>query len=263
MEKKYSLNKIMKEVIEEKHRMYGINQDGIYESKIKSMSRWFKILIKKLGGDVEVLKNDKNNFEFKEEYFIVKFILSQFYDEKGMIYNFVIDKNKNFSSREVHKLIQEICNAGDREGMTESEIIELAKVFSSIFLESPLRSIEYCHALIDSFALNLQDLTSEQKAEYLLKYENILKKEFAIRYVELALNAERLGYLIDERRNLVGDDIYSGEFFEYDPTLRYYYMERDKELLEKIQEDEDLRYYIEKKIGKKAEEIFNYAALNK
>lgn len=40
-------------------------------------------------------------------------------------------------------------------------------------------------------------------------------------------------------------------------------MQRDKRVLEAIQEDDDLRQYIEKKFGKRAEEIFNYAVLDK
>lgn len=72
-----------------------------------------------------------------------------------------------------------------------------------------------------------------------------------------------IGELIEIRKELEGDDIYCGELFEYEPMLRSYYIERDKELLGKIQEDDDLRCYVEKKFGKKAEEIFNYTKLNK
>ena len=39
------------------------------------------------------------------------------------------------------------------------------------------------------------------------------------------------------------------------------YVQRDIEILRAIQEDDDLREYIEKKTGKKAEDIFNYRAL--
>ena len=38
--------------------------------------------------------------------------------------------------------------------------------------------------------------------------------------------------------------------------------DQSKRVLEAIQEDEDLRQYIEKKFRKQAEDIFNYAALD-
>ena len=80
-----------------------------------------------------------------------------------------------------------------------------------------------------------------------------------MRIAELTIKSVYVGNCIEERRKVVGDDIYNDEFFEYEPDLRNYFIDRDKELLEMIQEDKDLRYYIEKKLGKKAEEIFNYA----
>ena len=122
-----------------------------------------------------------------------------------------------------------------------------------------MRSIEYCHALVDSLAFHLQDLTYNQKALYLKNFEAVLKKTYSMRIAELTINSVYVGNCIEERRKVVGDDIYNDEFFEYEPDLRNYFIDRDKELLEMIQEDKDLRYYIEKKLGKKAEEIFNYA----
>lgn len=271
MGRTYSLYEIVNDVIDEKiaekrDNAVGENSYDTWDNDAKRLQRNFYSLIENLGTTKETLKGDAKTFQFHEkERFVIKYILSQIYDQKGLIYDFAMSKNKGekFKSRKVHKMVQELCDAAEKDGMKESELIELVEFFSNIFLESPLRSIEYCHALVDSLAFNLQELPYNQKATYLLKFEDVLKKTYAMRVVELALNTANLGEYIEKRRELVGDDIYNEEFFEYDPPLRYYFMERDKELLGKIQEDEDLRYYIEKKLGKKAEEIFNYAKLNK
>lgn len=271
MEKKYSLKGIIDDVLEEKYKEKEycedfVDEDDTWDNDERRLRRNFYGLLEKLGTNKDLLKADGDIFSFEEkEYYFIKYIFTQLYDKKGIIYDFArsSNKGKKFKSRDVHKMIQELCDEAEREGMDEKELLNLTMFFANLFLESPLRSIEYSHALIDSLALNLQDLTCEQKAIYLLKFEDILKKEFAIRCVELALNAKGLGELIEERRRLVGDDIYGDEFYEYEPELRYHYIERDKELLEKIQDDDDLRDYIEKKLGKKAEEIFNYATLTK
>lgn len=88
-----------------------------------------------------------------------------------------------------------------------------------------------------------------------------MKKEFALRFAEKTLREANLGWCIDDRRKAMGDDISSEKFYEYDPDIRYIYMQRDKAILENIREDDDLRQYIEKKLGKRAEEIFDYAEL--
>ena len=63
-----------------------------------------------------------------------------------------------------------------------------------------------------------------------------------------------------ERNDDIGSQSY---YYESDPEIRFHYIQRDKRVLEAIQEDENLREYIEKKFGKRAEEIFNYAVLDK
>lgn len=202
--------------------------------------------------------------EFEEsEVPFLKVIFSQLYDKKGIIDKFINEKSehKKFSVRDVHKLIQELLDEAEKAGMDEEELIKLAQFFSDIFLESPLRSIEYCHTLIDALALNLQDLTYGEQIQYLKKVEHILKKEFALRFAEKTLREANLGWCIDDRRKAMGDDISSEKFYEYDPDIRYIYMQRDKAILENIREDDDLRQYIEKKLGKRAEEIFDYAEL--
>ena len=137
----------------------------------------------------------------------------------------------------------------------------MAHFFGSIFLYSPLRSIEYCHTLIDMLALNLQDLTSDRQSIYIGKVENILKKEFALRVTESTLEILDIAGIIEQSKNIVGNKIGIQNYCEKDPEIRFEYIQRDKRVLERIQEDDDLRCYIEKKMGMRAEDIFNYASL--
>lgn len=263
MGRTYSLYELINEVIDEKVVKNG---DDNSDSSAKRLQRNFYSLIKNLGSTKDALKGDAKSIQFQDkERFVIKYILSQIYDKKGLIYDFAMSNNKDekFKSRKVHKMIEELCDAAVEDGMEERELLQLVEYFSDIFLESPLRSIEYCHALVDSLAFHLQDLTYNQKALYLKNFEAVLKKTYSMRIAELTFNSIYVGNCIEVRRKLVGEDIYNDEFFEYDPELRNYFIDRDKELLEMIQEDEDLRCYVEKKLGKKAEEIFSYAKLNK
>ena len=58
------------------------------------------------------------------------------------------------------------------------------------------------------------------------------------------------------------DEIGIQGYCESDDDIRFHYIQRDKRVLEAIQGDDDLRQYIEKKFGKRAEDIFTYAALD-
>lgn len=102
----------------------------------------------------------------------------------------------------------------------------------------------------------------DRQSFYLGKIEHILKKEFALRIAEATLEMVELAEKIEISKK--NDDIgIQNYYYESDPKIRFHYIQRDKRVLEAIQEDEDLRKYIEKKLGKKAEQIFNYAVLDK
>lgn len=95
------------------------------------------------------------------------------------------------------------------------------------------------------------------------KVEQILKKEFALRIVEATMRIAEIAGDIEISKKLGNDDIgIQDYYYESDPQIRFHYIQRDKRVLEAIQEDDDLRQYIEKKFGKRAEEIFNYAILD-
>lgn len=109
--------------------------------------------------------------------------------------------------------------------------------------------------------MNLVEFPISIQSLYLDKLEHILKKEFALRIAESATNILEIADIINSTKKEAGDNIGIQSYSEFDPEIRFEYINRDKRVLKRIQEDDDLWQYIEKKIGRKAEEIFNYASL--
>lgn len=263
MSGKVSLVRIIEAVLIDKGVNLSDNKDDLVESNVRGLRRAFDRLIDRLGGDKEMLKAG-DSFEFHEsEVSFMKVLIGQLYDDCGLVAKFANERNKNmkFSSRDVHALIQALLDEADKDGASEEELNEMARFFASIFLFSPLRSIEYCHKLIDMLAMNLQDLPTSKQSIYVGKVEHILKKEFALRLAESTLHSLNIAEMIDCPNKTDDDDIGTQFYYERNPEIQFEYIQRDKRVLEKIQDDDDLRLYIEKKLGKKAEEIFNYASL--
>lgn len=261
MKKKTTLKTIIEYVLDDKNISYNKTDDAT----VKSLSRAFYKFIEKLGSDKEMLKCGGHNYEFVEsEVPFMKIIISQLYDNKGIIAEFTNGRkgNKVFSSKDVYDLIESLGKEADKVGVNENEIERMVDFFSKIFLLSPLRSVEYCHELIDAFALTLQDLTYDEQSIYLRQLEYVLKKELGLRYAEFCMKTLGLAHYVEEYRKKNGCSLEAGMYYEYEPELRFYYIQRDRAVLEAIQEDDDLRQFIEKKFGKKAEEIFNYAVLD-
>ena len=259
MPDKISLQEIIEDVLDDKKVAYEKTND----SNVRTLRRAFNRLIERLGSDKEMLQKG-GNFEFhKSEVPFMKVLIGQLYDGRGLIAHFTNERNRNmnFSARDVRGLIQSLLDEADKDGASEEELNEMARFFSSIFLFSPLRSIEYCHNLIDMLAMNLQDLPTSNQSIYLGKLEHILKKEFALRLAESALHSLNIAGMIDLSNEIAANDIDTQPYYECDPEIQFEYIQRDKCVLEKIQDDDDLRLYIEKKLGKKAEEIFNYTSL--
>lgn len=256
----YSLSKIIRLVLEEKKCDYG------YESEEKNLRRHFNKLVERLGTNVDALKKDGKTMIFSEaEVPFMKILLSQFYDKKGIIYEFTTDKstNKKFSPEEVHNLIQQLLDEADKSGMDEEELKQMAIFLSRLFSESPLRSIEYCHRLIDCLALSLGDLTATQQAVCFKHIEDILLKEFKLRIAESAINIKEIADIIEYSKEYFEDEIGVQNYEEYEPEIVYEYMQRDRQILDAIQNDDNLRRYIEDTFNKKAEDIFNLAAKEK
>lgn len=102
----------------------------------------------------------------------------------------------------------------------------------------------------------MQDLTTDKQSLYLKRVECLLKKECSLRISESIIAISDIAALVTGEND---SDIpaYNG----FPPEIRFEYIQRDKYVLERIQEDDDLRQYIGKVFQKKAEEIFDYTIL--
>jgi hypothetical protein len=251
MQDKVSLQKIIEIVLEDK----GVEYEKSNDSNVRSIRRAFDRLIERLGSDKEFLKNRGRNIKFcKEEVSFMKVIIGQLYDHRGLVAKFSEKhiKNKEFSSSDVHELIQSLLDEAGKSGVNEDELIQMAKFFSNIFSWSLLRSIEYCHKLIDVLVWNLRDFPSNIQSEHLRKIEYILKKEIAFQIVETIIYIREIAEMIEMSKEVADNKIGIQDYSEFAPEIRVEYTERDKRVLEKIQEDDDLRHYVEKKIGEKS-----------
>lgn len=252
------INRVLDDIDEKNHIREKYNRYENYrESSIRKLYRKMNDLFEALGSNKEVLKDGGTRMEFDElDVPVIKVLITQLYTGQGIIAEFVNSRKNGtkFSSNDVIKFIQTLCDEVAKDDrMNEEDLQYLAQFFSNIFLYSPLRSLETCHAMIDTLAINLQDLPCDKQSIYLGRIEHILKKEVALRIAESTIAT--LG--IAEIATLQEDAFYC----EYDPEIKFYYIQRDQQVLKAIQEDEDLRQYIEKKLGRKAETIFNYATL--
>ncbi len=253
MKEKFSLVQIIKMVLDDKGVEY---ENSSNDSNIVFLRRAFYRLIERLGSDKELLKNGEKTIEFEEsEVPFMKVILSQLYGNRGLIADLSneLNGNKAFSEKKIRELIQAVIDEADKSGMDETEFIQMALFLVRIFRYSPLRSIETCHKVIDTFSNIICDLPINQQIIYLLKVERFLKKECSLRYAEFIINTQVIADCI-ERGLDIGVEYYCAD----DSEIMEEDIRRDKEVLEAIQQDDDLRQYIEKKFGKRAEEIFGH-----
>ena len=260
MGKKYSLQEIINDVIAEKNEKGKAksNVNDNVEAERRWLRRSFDKLMYNLGCDKEVIKDGGRNIEFDElEVPVIKVLISCFFKEESVISKFVNETNskKRTASEDVYHFLVELKKEVEKDETVDKEnMAYILQYLANIFLYSPLRSIENCHKLIDELVQHLQDLPSDEQSIYLGKVEHILKKEVALRIAESAQEIVRITERKEYREHF---------YYEKDPEIQFLYRERDRQVLRAIQEDDDLRLYIEKKVGCKAEKIFNYAALNK
>lgn len=252
MSKQISLQRIIEEVLNEK----GITID---DNCVRFLRRKFDGFLERMGGNKSILKGTGRTISFDEsEISFIKVIMSQLYDNEGLIAHFLDKKLSDINSKDIHNMIQAIIDEESNKGVSEDEIARLAKFLDKKFLCMKLYLIESCHKLIDALELNTQDLTISQQEIYWCNVLHILKKEVSLRIAESVINCKE----IIETINLLGiieNDTDVIDYQDYEYETREEYITRDKNVLTKIQEDEDLRYYIEKIFNKKAEDIFKYA----
>lgn len=255
MSKKIPLQHIIEAVLEEKK----LSTD---DSNVQYLRRGFYSLLENLGGSKKTLRAGGRKYEFEEsEVSFIKVIIRQIHDRKGLIAAFLSEKSE-IDSVDVRDLINSILDEARKDGANEYEIVQFALLLQKLFNCQQLYSLENCHSIINALYANMSEIPGSLQALYMSKVEHILKKEYKLRTVEIAQGILDISQIIELSKQEYGDGIGGQCYVEYDPEIRNEYIQRDKCVLKAIQEDEDLRNYIEKKIGKKAEEIFDYARLD-
>lgn len=250
MSETYSLSKIIKAVLAEN----GIKDTASQDAAERQLRRAFDSLLACTNAQKDILKKGGKNLQFKEdELLFIKALLSQLYLQKGTAYKIISKKERSFSSQDIMDLIQSIINEIDQTQLSQDKLKEVALFYARLFGYFPADLIEQCHQLVDAFALNLQDFPFEEQVLYLNKFLRTLKHEFILRIVESTINMRDIAEIITAD-NDEGEIPYSFCC----PEVRETYIKRDKNVLEKIQQDPNLRTYIETSFGRKVEEIFSY-----
>lgn len=253
---KTSLGKVIKMILEENPESYN-DSSGSNEKRLR---RAFERLLEALGGDINELKAGSRRIEFEEsELSFIMAIIRQLNTEDSVV-NKLVDKNSEITYRDVSDFIQLVIDTEEKkEDVTDEELIELMVFMANMFSYAPLYFAETCHRLIDVLAANTKDLLSNEQAIHFINIQHMLEKEIAHCIAKSALRNWAIADLIEISKKVYEDDIGCQDYTEHSPELRAEYIKRDKEVLISIQEDEDLRRYVETKLGKKAEQIFNYA----
>lgn len=259
------LDSIIKKVLDSKG---ALDNEAGSDSSIVALRRAFYRLLERLGSDKEILKENGKYLFAEQEIPFMMALLTQLYDNRGIIADFVngTKKSEKFSAKEVYEFLYALKEEIEKVESDEKKnnLSDILTFFSDLFLWSPLRSLEDCHTMLDMLATYLQEMPVDRQSFYLGKVEHILKKECALRIAESTLEMIELAKEIEISKKEENDNIgIQSYYYESDPQIRFHYIQRDKRVLEAIQEDKDLREYIEKKFDKKAEEIFNYAVLDK
>ncbi len=258
--KKVSLRHIIVDFLTEK-----LGKIDPTEPNIRVLQNRFNKLIEKFGCSIDMLKKN-GKFDFNEcEIPFLRAIISQLYYNKGIMSEIINSDKEYYTSKQIKELIQNILDEGDKIGLGEADLKNMLEFFNGIFGYSILRVIENCHKIINAYVSNLEDLTYTEQFYYMLRLEKILNNCLIERMADMVNDVKILAEQIELSKDVLKDNIgcqdYQG-FFNCEPEINNEYIERDRALLKRIQEDDALRQYIETTLGKKAEEIFNCAAQN-
>lgn len=249
--KQKTLGSIIKEVLSE--------LDAENEASIRQCRRNFKKLIENLGGNIDDMKNSQDSIRFDEEEVpVIKSIIRQiFLSNNDVINSFLSYKDKDITPEMVNLFIEQVADEFyDSENSVEKD--KLKRYLSDIFMLSHVRIVKECHELVDCYANALPYLPRTLKLLHLQKLKDELSCIIVSQLVQEAQKFKEVSEFIElckdgEEVNCIYDD--------FSVEIQTEYIQRDQEMLRDLQEDEDLRAYVENKIGKKVEEIFNYKAL--
>lgn len=256
--KVFSLQNIIASVLNDDSNITVTNSDS-FESNVKRLSRRFTTLIKIMGGDTDMLKSGKKYSFAEDEVPFMKVIISQLHRGEGIIAD-IIDKHKTdkvFSAKEVHGFIQEIIGEADKAGADEETLKKMAEFLQTIFLVSPYHYRERCHILIDTLAANMADMISSVQTSYWQRISDLLAEEVNQRIKESISNILDIAVILNTADDSDADKpVYDPNVLSEECIMEY--SMRDKNVLEAIKRNADLRTQIEEETGRKAEEIFSH-----
>lgn len=263
----FTLKDIISECLEEIIAKNGsLDEENKEENITRNLSRYFDTFLKSIGIISDYIKNQKRQYEITEENapFVKSILISMhFSDDIPKFIRINKDEHGLIKTDKFHDYVQLLIDEIDKNGdFTEEKMQNFVLGISNIYRAFPLSIIDSCHVLLDNIKNTFASLTFNQQFEYSYTLYNILKSEFARRFVNQAIDisiiAEMLEINMDQYNK---EEVLTYTECDYLPDeLRLKYVVRDSQIMALIQEDALLREYIEKSLGKKAEEIFCYAS---
>lgn len=235
------------------------NKFGVMSER--TLRRRFQKLIDVCGGNYTLLQNKNGKVYFDEnETSFVKHILTELVKNEGILSKFIDKKNTNefVGIEEVRGFIQSYIGKLEEDGYNENEIKAAVEFLSMLFLLPVHVSRENCYQYVMSIWLNLQAYPYTHQVSTMKQTEALLKKQLAVSAVNSIFMIGELSELIQSSKNITEDGIGIQDYGNDTPTAEYF--ERDRKALQLIQSNPEIRAYVERLTGQKAEEVFNVAA---
>ena len=223
----------------------------------KKLHRRFVKMIENCGGSIEHLKEGNKNISFpEEEKDFIQMILEQLAKEEGLSFKIWENRDDTFDLGEVHAFIQDYADYLGEHGYDEGTILGVVKELDMLFQLSVRQTIQRCHELLDCYALNLKPYLYTYQNTYAAKMERVLMKILASTMVEAAIHCSDLGSFIKDAMELTESDSISDLYGEEDDVVKDEYVQRDKAVIQFLNENPEFKLVVEKKTGATIESIW-------
>lgn len=227
------------------------------EAVVLRFRRGFDGLLEKIGGSKEIMKAGGRNIEFDEsEVPLMRVIIKRLYEGDGLIAD-LGDDTKPITAEALVNLADSLVNEYKINGASEDEVRDFEEYAYDYLRVPQLVFKEKCIQLINEIISKNVDVQSKYQAECFKRIIAFLPREVVIDYmdtvdiinqrIDIAVIDKEIQYFFG-----TNNDFYDG----YSSQDKEECMQIDKAILEMLHEDDDLRHYIKKKIGRKVEELF-------
>lgn len=227
-------------------------EDGI----ICNIRNKFRTFLKSIGADENALKDGGRNYLFEEKDVPIVIALISVLQSSEKIKEYwkdYRDKDGLIHYHVIHEYISDLASEIESTGHFSRDVIDVisSKIFDC-YNAYPNAYFELCHDLIEEYRQSLVGFLCGENMSFVYRLHCILVGELTLLDTEVALRAENICNCRKQALECFGKVDYS-----YSPGgLGREYAERDRNLLRKIRDDNDLRVYLEKKIGYTIEEVF-------